>query len=274
MLNVTITESVRAGYAQVVGAGVPGSSSTVNVDGPGATRPNATITAVGKPGGAGSLFSIFDHAGGHLLPDLAGYFTTSANTNVLTGLVIAPASSPVPYNRDDYGDWMDADHDCQDTRAEVLIVEVLPNTLTLSPNGCTVAGGQWLDPYTNTVVAGPSNVDIDYMVPLDNAHRSGGWAWDAATKHAYANDLAYADHFIAVTDKVNQSKGDQGPGEWKPPYVADWCRYATDWVGIKKRWSLTVTEQEYDALTSMLTSCRPRCRRLLSVPSRMTALQR
>jgi hypothetical protein len=78
---------------------------------------------------------------------------------------------------------------------------------------------------------------------------------DAATKHAYANDLADADHLIAVTDNVNQSKGDRGPEEWKPPYTGDWCRYATDWATIKKTWSLTVTQPEYDALTSMLTTC-------------------
>jgi hypothetical protein len=93
------------------------------------------------------------------------------------------------------------------------------------------------------------------MVPLGNTHRSGGWAWDAATKHAYANDLTDDDHLIAVTDNVNQSKGDQGPEAWKPPYTGDWCRYATDWATIKKTWSLTVTQPEYDALASMLTTC-------------------
>jgi hypothetical protein len=76
---------------------VGGSSSTVNVDGPGATRTNATITGVVQTGDAGSTFSIYDHAGGHLVVDLAGYFTTTGNVAVpLTGLVIAPASSAVP----------------------------------------------------------------------------------------------------------------------------------------------------------------------------------
>jgi hypothetical protein len=187
----------------------------------------------------------------------AGWFTTptSPGTGVLAGLVIAPASSPVPYNRTDWGDWIDADHDCQDTRAEVLINQAQPGTITLSASGCSVTGGQWLDPYTNQLVTGPSNVDIDHMVPLGNAHRSGAWAWDATTKRAYYNDLVDTDHLLAVTDTVNQSKGDQGPETWKPPYTGDWCRYATDWATIKKKWSLTVTQPEYDSLASMLVGC-------------------
>jgi hypothetical protein len=63
------------------------------------------------------------------------------------------------------------------------------------------------------------------------------------------------DHLLAVTDSVIQSKGDQGPETWKPPYTGDWCRYATDWATIKKKWSLTVTRPEYDANASMLTGC-------------------
>jgi hypothetical protein len=80
-LNVTITESQRAGYAQVypTGGATVGSSSTVNVDGPDATRPNATFATLS----AGGQFSIFDDAGGHVIADTAGWFT-------------APASTPVP----------------------------------------------------------------------------------------------------------------------------------------------------------------------------------
>ena len=65
-----------AGYAQVysTGAATPGSSSTVNVDGAGATRPNATFATLSANG----RFSIFDYAGGHLLADTAGWFTRAA----------------------------------------------------------------------------------------------------------------------------------------------------------------------------------------------------
>jgi hypothetical protein len=42
-----------------------------------------------------------------------------------------------PYNRDLYGDWIDADGDCQNTRQEVLIEESLI-PVELDSRGCRV----------------------------------------------------------------------------------------------------------------------------------------
>ena len=72
------------------------------------------------------------------------------------------------------------------------------------------------------------------MVPLKNAHDSGGWAWSATRKRDYANDFANPQHLIAVDDGTNQSKGARGPEAWKPPLQSYWCRYALDWIGIKR----------------------------------------
>jgi len=93
------------------------------------------------------------------------------------------------------------------------------------------------------------------MVPLKNAHLSGGWAWDAATKRRYANVLADTPHLIAVTASANRSKGAKSPDQWKPPNTAYWCTYATNWVGVKTTWGLTVTRAEAEALTTMLATC-------------------
>ena len=93
------------------------------------------------------------------------------------------------------------------------------------------------------------------MVPLANAHASGAWEWSTSQKRDYANDLTYADHLIAVTASANRSKGSRGPEEWKPPLESYWCDYAVDWVVIKGTWTLTVTQAEWDALVSMLSTC-------------------
>jgi hypothetical protein len=93
------------------------------------------------------------------------------------------------------------------------------------------------------------------MVPLKNAHDSGAWAWSAARKRDYANDLSDPQHLIAVDDGTNQSKGARGPGEWNPPLESYWCHYAVDWVSIKVRWELTVTVAEWNALLEMLSTC-------------------
>ena len=59
-----------------------------------------------------------------------------------------------------------------------------------------------------------------------------------------------------VTDaSVNRSKGKQPPDEWRPGLQAGWCRYAADWIMVKKRWELTVTAAEVNALGEMLATC-------------------
>ena len=58
---------------------------------------------------------------------------------------------------------------------------------------CRVAEGEWDGPYTGEQFTDPSDLDVDHMVPLANAHRSGGWACGAnRRKRQYANDLSYA----------------------------------------------------------------------------------
>jgi hypothetical protein len=77
-MNVTITESIDAGYVQVfpTGGGTPGTSSNVNVAGPGTTIANLVIVPVG----ADDSVTFFNHAGGHLVADLLGYFVTAGSS--------------------------------------------------------------------------------------------------------------------------------------------------------------------------------------------------
>ena len=70
--------------------------------------------------------------------------------------------------------------------------------------------GTWRDPYTGEVVTDATKLDIDHMIPLKNAHDSGGWAWDRDKKAAFANEISYADHLIAVTASANRRKGAEG----------------------------------------------------------------
>ena len=82
------------------------------------------------------------------------------------------------------------------------------------------------------------------MVPLKNAHNSGGWAWSPEKREEYANFLGDDDHLIAMASRANRSKGARGPEEWKPPDESYWCQYATDWAEVKERWDLTMTQAE------------------------------
>jgi len=179
--------------------------------------------------------------------------TPSSPTSPLT---IAPVLIGIaPYNRDDWKLWIDTDGDCQDTRAEVLIEESLVPVLFRDLRHCVVASGRWADPYTNQTVTDAADLDIDHLVPLANAYRSGGWRWTSAQKERYANELSYPLHLIAVTTSANRAKGDQGPESWRPANAAFWCQYATAWIHVKQTWALTATQAEWQALEVMSASC-------------------
>lgn len=177
---------------------------------------------------------------------------------VLRDLRVAVRGSEIEYNRREWRHWIDADRDCQDTRAEVLIAEsVAPVSFAPEDDGdqCRVISGRWVGPWTGEVFTDASDVDIDHHVPLGHAHLSGGWQWPPERKRAYANDLADAESLQAISAPVNRSKGKQTPDEWKPDEAGSWCRYAADWVTVKAKWELTVTPAEVDALEDMLAGC-------------------
>ena len=160
-----------------------------------------------------------------------------------------------PYDRDDWRHWTDDDSDCQDTRQEVLIAESASQVRFSGDRQCRVKSGHWFDPYTGRVHRDPGGLDIDHLVPLANAHRSGGWAWSAQRKRQFANSLGDAAHLIAVTAAANREKGARGPEEWRPPETDYWCAYATAWAQVKRAWDLTVTHAEAVALREMLRTC-------------------
>ena len=172
----------------------------------------------------------------------------------ITPLAIAPPHVD-GYDRDLFGGEYDADDDCQNTRAEVLIAESrVPVTFT-TPASCTVATGQWVDPWSETVNTSASALEVDHTVALANAWRSGAWAWTPEQRLAFANDLADNGHLIAIPSAENQSKADDGPDVWRPPSRNAWCAYARLWTAIKARWNLSATPAEWSAILEMAATC-------------------
>ena len=179
-----------------------------------------------------------------------------ADTETIQMPSISDITSAIPnYSRSDWSHWSDDDRDCQNTRHEVLITESISSVSFKTASACQVNTGMWYDPYTGVTVSAASELDVDHMIPLHNAHISGGWMWSASLKKAFANDLSDADHLIAVTASANRSKGSRAPDQWKPPNQAYWCEYAKDWTRIKYNWGLTVTTSEYKVLQQMLSTC-------------------
>lgn len=161
------------------------------------------------------------------------------------------------YARDDWPHWLDLDGDCRSARHEVLASESL-RAVVWNASGCLVQSGTWRDAYTGRTWSSAADMDIDHLVPLAEAHRSGGYAWSQRRRIAFANDLEDSRSLIAVSASANRSKGDQGPEEWLPPLAAYHCRYVADWVGVKARWSLSMDERERMVVSNILRSCNAR----------------
>lgn len=171
---------------------------------------------------------------------------------VLAALPMEPEQAQ-GYDRDLFEHWTDSDSDSCDAREEVLIAEATGTVTTGS--GCRVTSGSWLSVYDQVTVAAAGDLDIDHMVPLAEAWRSGAWSWDADTRQRYANDLGHPFSLIAVTASTNRSKSDSDPADWMPPAVGYQCTYATQWVVVKHRWSLAVDPREQTALQSTIQDC-------------------
>ena len=144
------------------------------------------------------------------------------------------------YDRDDWGSWIDADGDCQDTRAEILIRD---SQIRVSFDGCRVVDGFWNLPYSGRSTTSASKIDIDHIIPLKWAHGHGGNRWSTAEKQAFAND---PDNLLATFSSANRSKGAKGPDEWMP--LMNKCGYAQRWEGLIEKYGLVATTSEIAAI--------------------------
>jgi len=154
------------------------------------------------------------------------------------------------YNRADWNHWIDYDSDCQDSRTETLIRDsISPVIFKSKGKDCEVRSGKWICPYTWKVFTNPTDIDIDHIVPLSNAHRSGAESWTKEEREAFAND---PENLLAVEDNANRAKGDRGPEAWRPPIKECWPEYARHWMYIKLKYSLTLTPAENKAISDML----------------------
>lgn len=155
------------------------------------------------------------------------------------------------YQRSRFRHWVDADRNGCDTRREVLIEE---SRKRIRPGKrCKVTKGRWVSYFDDARHRRASKLDIDHLVPLAEAWRSGASRWNDRTREAFANDLGYAPSLVAVTASVNRSKGDKDPASWLPR--VNQCRYVSEWVGVKTRWGLTVDKPEKRAINRTLRGC-------------------
>jgi uncharacterized protein DUF1524 len=182
----------------------------------------------------------------------------------LDELTVGPRQSSGPsYDRDLFGSsWADVDGNGCNQRDDVLLRDAVPGSVTVGrQGGCDhdVLAGSWVDPYTGRTLVfddlkdphQSQAIQIDHVVPLAEAWRSGASSWPPARRRAFANDLS---ELLAADGPTNAAKGDDDPAAWRPRQAFQ-CEYAERWVGVKSRWSLTADRSEIRALREMLAGC-------------------
>ena len=175
--------------------------------------------------------------------------------------VIENGSESVPqYSRDQFGQrWADVDRNGCDTRNDVLKRDLHDLQMKRSSPQCVVVSGVLNDPYTGRQIDfqrgedSSEAVQIDHVVALANAWKSGAWQWDAVRRQDFANDPF---NLLAVDGAANQDKGASSADQWLPSNSAYQCAYVQRQIAVKTSWGLGVTRAEKKAMTSVLERCQ------------------
>lgn len=160
----------------------------------------------------------------------------------------------VDYERDYFGTaWADVDgNDCR-TRDDVLARDL---SRLQRRDHCTVVSGVLNDPYTGRRLtfskARASAIQIDHVVALSLAWRSGADRWSAGKRAAFANDPL---NLLAVDGPTNQRKSDSGPSEWTPPNDKYDCTYVMRFVRVSFLYGATIATDDRAAAKRVLRSC-------------------
>jgi hypothetical protein len=159
------------------------------------------------------------------------------------------------YRRSRFGPaWADVDNNHCDTRNDMLRRDLVHVRLA-GHSPCVVARGILHDPYTGKTIhflRGARTslaVQIDHVVALGDAWRTGAARWTAGRRLLYANDPVV---LLAVDGPTNKAKGDRDASQWLPPRRSYDCRYVARQITIKRKYGLWVTAPEDRAMARVL----------------------
>lgn len=176
--------------------------------------------------------------------------TKAAARTMLDGLVVADDAPMTGYSRSRFPHWIIVSGMCT-TRETVLMRD---GTGVVVGADCYPTAGSWHSVYDDATLTDPTLVDIDHVVPLAEAWRSGAASWTTRQRQDFANDLTRP-QLVAVSGSVNRAKGDQDPAQWLPPSRSYRCTYAKIWIAVKSAWKLTAQQTEKDTLHTLLNGC-------------------
>lgn len=176
--------------------------------------------------------------------------SASAARSYLATVTPRAEGSSSGYSRDLFPHWSTVSGSCN-TRETVLKRD---GVNVVQDSSCAAVSGSWYSEYDGATWTAAADLDIDHVVALSEAWRSGAASWTTAKRQQFANDLTRP-QLIAVTDNVNQAKGDLDPAEWMPSRTAYRCTYARMWVHVKQYWALSMDSAEKNSLVNVLNGC-------------------
>ncbi|MDP4332106.1 HNH endonuclease family protein [Curtobacterium sp. A7_M15] len=151
--------------------------------------------------------------------------------------------------------WLDVDRNGCDTRNDVLARDLSAIT---RQGSCRVMSGTLVSPYTGARIdfvrgEGTSTlVQIDHVVALENAWRTGAQQLSQREREALAND---PENLFAVDQHSNGQKRSGDAATWLPAEKSFRCTYVEHQVAVKTKYRLWVAPAEHDAIARILSNC-------------------
>ncbi|MCI1832968.1 MAG: HNH endonuclease family protein [Bifidobacterium sp.] len=186
------------------------------------------------------------------------YSAGGAAAEALKTLSVDDEASSAGYDRDVFG-YRSTDVGATgcDVR-EAVLARDLTSVVYRRGSRCIVQSGVLHDPYTGRTIqfmrgrTTSDKVQIDHVVALQNAWRSGANRWSGAKRMRFGNDEY---NLLAVDGASNQEKGSASAAYWLPTNAAYRCEYVARQIGVKEKYDLSVTSQERRSMLAVLRSC-------------------
>jgi hypothetical protein len=252
LTSTTLLLVVALGWWALSASGV----FTTRGDEPTAATPDAstrtTVTEAAEPSRA-SRPSVTQTPG-----DDDGSAPAAAEARTTLATLPVKGSAPATgYDRvGDFGTaWLDVDHNGCDTRDDVLARD-LSDVVRAGP--CRVVTGELLSPYTGAPVhfvrgdRTSTLVQIDHVVALENAWRTGAQQLPQERREALANDPR---NLLAVDQHSNAQKRSSDAATWLPASKAFRCTYVERQIAVKAAYDLWVVPAERSAMERVLAAC-------------------
>ncbi|PZE80210.1 HNH endonuclease family protein [Curtobacterium sp. MCBD17_032] len=262
--STIITLAVALGVWALFSSGVLASDTDATTSGPSSTGTEPTIATTTRSTAPGPTTSAptasptgTSRPSSPASGDTGSTEAAAAARSMLATLVVKGKAPATGYDREtDFGTaWLDVDHNGCDTRNDVLARDL---TDIVRQGPCKVMSGNLVSPYTGSEVAfvrgntTSTLVQIDHVVALENAWRTGAQRLTQDEREALAND---PENLFAVDGYSNSQKRSSDAATWLPAAKGFRCEYVEHQIAVKAEYRLWVVPAERDAMERVLSSC-------------------